>query len=95
MAEQIETIKCHCKHRVDTYTAVTGRRKHCGNLRFHVPIFFRRLGKKDQLCVLGKFSKQLKRAAIQYGMHVHKKVDYTSYNRGYNSVYASTLCHKH
>jgi hypothetical protein len=33
-------------HRVDTCRAVTGRRKRCGNLRFHVPTFFRRPDKK-------------------------------------------------
>ena len=31
--------------------------------------FIQATGKKDQLRVLGKFRKQLKRAAIQYGMN--------------------------
>jgi hypothetical protein len=54
-------------HRVDTYRAVTDRRKHCGNLRFHVPTFFQATGpaKNDQLRVLGKFCEQLKRVVIQ------------------------------
>ena len=33
-------------HRVDTYRAGTGRCKHCGNLRFHVPTFFQATGQK-------------------------------------------------
>jgi hypothetical protein len=54
------------RHRVDTYRDGTGRRKHCGDLRFHILHFFSGdRAKNDQLRVLGKFREQLKRAVIQ------------------------------
>ena len=53
-------------NKLNTYRAVTGRRKHCRNLRFHVTTFFSDWAKNDQLRVLGKFREQLiKRAAMQ------------------------------
>ena len=55
-------------HRVDTCRAVTGRRKRCGNLRFHVPTFLKKI---YQLRVLGKFRERLKRTAIQWDACMH------------------------
>ena len=41
----------HCLwHRVETYRAVTDRRKHCGSLRFHVPTFFQATRQKMINC---------------------------------------------
>ena len=37
-------------HRVCTYRAVTNRREHCGNLRFHVPTFYHLTGQKMINC---------------------------------------------
>jgi hypothetical protein len=63
-------------HRVDTCRDVTGRRKRCGNLRFHVPTFFsgdrvKKINKNYQLRVLGKFRERLKRTAIKWDACMH------------------------